>query len=95
MAVVHLILDVDRGLNVPFLLVEKEIGLCARVKLRRIGDVVSQGLMHLSEKRIEACLPVVMTAMTSDVPTCIALCIAAILLDNNRRRQNIGAKRKA
>src|SRR5580692_744074 len=93
-SVAHLVLQIERRLDVPFAAREIQIQLRAGIELRGVGDVVLQRYVNRSEERIGAGFPVVVAAVADNVTTNVALAIAAILVDNDRRGKGIGAERK-
>src|SRR6266849_944743 len=88
----HLVLRVERGLDVPPFIGKLKLQLGARIEWRRVGDAVIQGFAHRCEERIGARFPVVAAVMPSDVRTKIAFAVSAILIDDDRGGQIIGAQ---
>src|SRR5882762_11043642 len=76
----HLVLHVNRGLDVPFLLIGKlKVQLRAGVELSRIGYRVLQRLMHRTENTVHAHFPIVMAAVPCEVGSRIPFAVAAVL----------------
>src|SRR5258708_24709467 len=94
-AVTHLVLHVERRLDVPLAAREIQIQLSAGIELRGVGDVVLQRFVNRSEERIGAGFPVVMAAVTCDVAANVAFAIAAILVDDDRGGETIGLEVEA
>ena len=82
----HLVLHVNRRLDIPFLLIRKlKSQLCPGSELRRIGYRVLQRLMHRTENTIHTRFPIVMSAVPREVGAQVSFAVAAVLRNDHRR----------
>src|SRR6266436_1371954 len=93
-AVAHLVLHVERRLDVPLAAREIQVQLSAGIEWRGVGDEVLQRFVNRSEERIGAGFPVVMAAVACDVTANVAFAIAAILVDDDWGGKRIGMERE-
>src|SRR6267378_4685089 len=92
----HLVLYVNRGLDVPFPLIGKlKVQLRAGIELSRMGYRVLQRLMHRTENTVHARFPIVMSAVPCEVGSRVPFAVAAVLRNNHRRGLRVGRKRCA
>src|SRR6266850_3325642 len=94
-AAMPVVLHVGRGLEVPPAIRKLKRCLRSRIELRWIGDRILQRLVYRAENAVHARLPVVLTAMSYEVPANVAFAIAAVLRDEDRRREWIRCQRRA
>ena len=82
----HLVLHVNRRLDIPFLLIRKlKIQLCPGIELSRIGYRVLQRLVHRTENTVHARFPIVMPVVPREIGAQISFAVAAVLRNDHRR----------
>src|SRR5258708_6770675 len=76
----HLVLYVNRRLDVPIPLIGKlKVQLRAGIELSRIGYRVLQRLMHRTENTVHARFPIVMAAVPPEVVSHVPLAVTSLL----------------
>src|SRR6266849_7891802 len=92
----HLVLHINRRLDIPFPLIGKrKVQLRPRIKLSRIGYRVLQLLMHRTENSVHTCFPVMLSAVSREVGSYVPFAVAAVLRNDHRRGLRIGRERRA
>ncbi len=76
----HLVLHVNRRLDIPFPLIGKlKVQFCPGIELSRIGYCVLQRLMHRTENTVHARFPIVMSVVPCEVGSRVPFAVAAVL----------------